>query len=166
MHDNYEEDQATIMTTATWICVFNKRTKSRFVSVAGLFPVYEPFPAILVLSMLWNDLFCSCQCIDYVSTWSQIFRFFFSFHLPTAHPNWGQGLLEHTLQAKWLQIIEKWFQIDTRSYIFIRQCRCRRRRLCLNSLVRPSVWMSFSTSPAGPKCYNSNWKLTPTIVIK
>ena len=48
--------------------------------------MFAHFAAVLVQSVTWNDLFCSCMDIDDASnTWEQIFIFFF--HLQTAYTN-------------------------------------------------------------------------------
>ena len=91
-----------------------------------------PFEDVLVLSTTWNDLFCSC--VDDVSIWWQtlIFVFlcpkrWFQFNSRIVRSHFASAMILNNCD-----IIE-----ETRSYLFRWRSRCRRRRVCLSSLILP-----------------------------
>ena len=127
---------------------------------AGLFPLQErffifvPYAAVLVLSTLRNDLFCSC--VDDVTTRSQhSILFFFPSPRRSSQLNPRIGRAHFASHMTWNN---REMITETRSYIFVRRSRCRRCRPCLSSLMWPNMYdehhkVSCTTSPAGPKCY-------------
>ena len=83
------------------------------------------------LSTTWNDLFCIC--VDDVSIWPQMFNFVFLYL-----KRWFQfnSRIVGTHFAS-VMTLNNWEIIaETRSYIFRWCSRYRRRRVCVNSLLR------------------------------
>ena len=78
---------------------------SIFARFARAFFIFWHFEDVLPLSTTWNDLFCSC--VDDVSIWKYSIL---SSYAPSAGSNLIPGQLEHTFQAQWLWIIEKFLQ--------------------------------------------------------
>ena len=76
-----------------------------------------------------NDLFCSCE--DDVSTWWQMFNFVF-----LSLKRWFQfnSWIVRTHFATVLTLNNSEMTAETRSYIFRWRSRCRRGRVCVNSL--------------------------------
>ena len=100
--------------------------------------IFGHFKDVLVLSTTWNDLFCSC--VDEVSIRWQEFNFVFlslkrwfkfNFRIVGKH-------FARVMNLNNLEMIA-----ETRSYIFRWRFCCRRRRVCLNSLL--SALKSFSS---------------------
>ena len=85
---------------------------------------------VLVLSTTWNDLFCSCE--DDVSTRWQMFNFVF-----LSLKRWFQfNSRKVRTHFATVMTLNNWEMIaETRSYIFRWRSRCRRRRVCVNSLI-------------------------------
>ena len=101
-----------------------------FARFARAFFIFGHFADVLVLSTTWNDLFCSCP--DDVSMWWKMFNFV---SLPLKR--WFQFnsriVWTHFASVRTLNNSEMIAEI--RSYIFIWRSCCRRRRVCLNSLI-------------------------------
>ena len=77
-----------------------------FARFARAFFIFSHFANVLVLSMTWNDLFCSC--VDDVCIWWQMFNFVLLYQ-----KSWFQcnsRIIEHILKALWLWIIAKLLQ--------------------------------------------------------
>jgi len=96
---------------------------------ARAFFFFWHFQDVLVLSKTWNDLFCSC--VDDESIWWHIFNFdllsqkrWFKFNSRIVRTHFASAMTLNNCD-----IIE-----ETRTYIF-RWRFCRRRRLCLSSLL-------------------------------
>ena len=88
------------------------------------------FADVLVLSATWNDLFCSC--VDDVTIWWQMLNFVF-----LSMKRWFQSnsRIVRTHFAS-VMSLNNWEMItETRSYIFRWRSRCRRPRVCVNSLL-------------------------------
>ena len=103
---------------------------SIFALFARAYFIFWHFEDVLVLSMTWNDLFCSC--VDDVSIW------------------WWQMLIFVLCPKHWFQFnsrivrthfssimtLSNWKTIaEPRSYNFRWRSRFRRRRVCLSSLM-------------------------------
>ena len=102
---------------------------SIFARFARAYFIFWHFEDVLVLSMTWNDLFCSC--VDDVSIWRQIFNFVF-----LCPKRWFQ-FNSRIVRTHFLRMmtLNNWKMIgETRSYIFRWRSRSRRRRVCLSSL--------------------------------
>ena len=103
------------------------------ISFAGFvraFFIFWHFVDVLVLSTTWNELFCSCV-MDVSICW-QMFNIIF---LPLKR--WSQ-LNSKIVKTHFESIVtlNNWETIaETRSYIFRWRSRCRRRRVCVNSLI-------------------------------
>ena len=97
---------------------------SRF---AGAFFIFVPFAVVLVLSKKWNDLFC--RCVEDVRIWRQIFNFVFS-----SPKRWFQ--FDFRAHFASIMTLNNWEMIaEMQSSYFRWRSRCRRGRLCLNSLL-------------------------------
>ena len=93
--------------------------------------IFGHFADVFVLSTTWNDLFCIC--VDDVSIWPQMFNFVFLYL-----KRWFQfnSRIVGTHFAS-VMTLNNWEIIaETRSYIFRWCSRYRRRRVCVNSLLR------------------------------
>ena len=75
LQKNNEFFATTTATKTSQICIFDNGN-SIFARFARAFFIFWHFEDVLVLSMTWNDLFCSC--VDDVSIWWQIFNFVLS----------------------------------------------------------------------------------------
>ena len=103
-------------------------SSARFASAVFIF---GHFADVFVLSTTWNDLFCIC--VDDVSIWPQMFNFVFLYL-----KRWFQfnSRIVGTHFAS-VMTLNTWEIIaETRSYIFRWCSRYRRRRVCVNSLLR------------------------------
>ena len=84
---------------------------------------------VLVLSTPWNDLFCNC--VDDVSIWWKMFNFVLFLKC------WSQfnsGMVRtHFASLMTLNNCER--IAETRSYILSWRSRCRRRHVCLSTLL-------------------------------
>ena len=103
---------------------------NRFARFARAFFIFGHSADVLVLSTTWNDLFCSCE--DDVSTIWQMVNFVF-----LSLKRWFQfkSWIVRTHFATMMTLNNSQMTAETRSYIF-RWCSCcRRRRVCVNSLV-------------------------------
>ena len=102
---------------------------SIFARFARAFFIFWHFEDVLVISTTWNDMFCSC--VDDVSIWWQMFTFVF---LPLERLFRFNSRIVRKHFAS-LMTLNNWEMItETRSYIFRWRSRCRRRRVCVNSL--------------------------------
>ena len=103
---------------------------NRFARFARAFFIFGHSADVLVLSTTWNDLFCSCE--DDVSTRWQMFNFFF-----LSLKRWFQFnfWIVRTHFATVMTMNNSEMTAETRSYIFRLRSRCRRRRVCVNSLM-------------------------------
>ena len=111
------------------------------------FFIFGHFADVFVLSMTWNDLFCSC--VDDVCIWWQMFNFVF-----LSLKRWFQfNSRIFTTHFASVMTLSNWEMIaETRSYIFRRICRCRRHRVRLSALL--ILWEKKS-SHAGNVVYSS-----------
>ena len=112
--------------------IMKNNTFARF---ARAFFIFGHFADVLVLSTTWNDVFCSC--VDDVSIWWQKFNFVF-----LSLKRWFQfnSRIVRTYLAS-VMTLNNWEMIaETRSYIFRWRSRCRRRCVCLSSLVQMVQW--------------------------
>ena len=104
---------------------------STFARFARAFFIFGHLADVLDLSTTWNDLFCSCP--DDVSIWWQMFNFV---SLPLKR--WFQFnsriVWTHFASVRTLNNSE--MIAEMRSYIFIWRSCSRRRRVCLNSLLK------------------------------
>ena len=104
---------------------------SIFARFARAFFIFWHFEDVLVLSTTWNDLFCSC--VDDVSIWWQMLNFvclcpkrWFQFNSRVVRTHFSS-----------MMTLNNWKMIaETRSYIFRWRSCCRRRRVCLSSLLQ------------------------------
>ena len=103
---------------------------NRFACFARAVFIFGHSADVLVLSTTWNDLFCSCE--DDVSTWWQMFNFVF-----LSLKRWFQfNSRKVRTHFATVMALNNWEMIaETRSYIFRWRSRCRRRRVCVNSLL-------------------------------
>ena len=104
---------------------------SIFARFTRAFFIFWHFVDFLVLSITWNDLFCSC--VDDVSIWWQMFNF-----VCLCPKRWFQinSRIVRTHFASMVSL-NNWKMIEeTRSYIFRWRSRFRRRRVCLSSLMK------------------------------
>ena len=103
---------------------------STFARSERAFFIFGHLADVLDLSTTWNDMFCSCP--DDVSMWWQMFNFV-SFPLK----RWFQfnSRIVWTHFASVMTLNNSEMIAEMRSYIFIRRSCCRRRLLCLNSLL-------------------------------
>ena len=115
-----------------------------FARFARAFFIFWLFEDVLVLSTTWNDLFC--RCVDNVSTWWQMFNFFF-FYVPSAGSKFNSRIVRThsssiTSLNNWKMIAETW------SYIFRWRSCFRRRLVCFSSLfeVVLTTWTHNSKS--------------------
>ena len=101
-----------------------------FARFARAYFIFEHFADVLVLSTTWNDLFCSC--VDDVSVCWQMFNFVF---LPLKRWFQFNSRIVRTHFAS-VMTLNNWQVIaETPSYIFRWRSHCRRRLVCLNSLM-------------------------------
>ena len=103
---------------------------SIFARFTRSFFIFWHFEDVLVLSTLWNDLFCSG--VDDVSVWWQMFNF-----VLLCPKRWFQ-FNSRIVRTHFSSIIplNDWKMIaETRSYIFRWRFRICRRRVCLSSLL-------------------------------
>ena len=92
--------------------------------------IFWHFEDVLVLSMTWNDLFCSC--VDDVSTWWQMFNFVYL--CPTRWFQFNSRIVRTHFSS--IMSLTNWKTIaEKRSHIFRWCSRFRRRRVCLSSLI-------------------------------
>ena len=103
---------------------------STFARFARAFFIFGHLADVLDLSTTWNDLFCSCP--DDVSMWWQMFNF-----VSSPLKCWFQfnSRIVWTHFASVMTLNNSEMIAEIRSYIFIWRSCCRRRRLCLNSLI-------------------------------
>ena len=116
-----------------------------FARFACAFFIFWRFADVLVLSMTWNDLFCSC--VDDVTIWWQIFNFVF-----LSLKRWFQfnSRIVRTDFAS-IKTWNNWEMITkTRSNIFRWRSCSRRRRLCVSSLM-------FCSESSFPLSYSFAW---------
>ena len=106
---------------------------NRFARFARAFFSFGHSADVLVLSTTWNDLFCSCE--EDVSAWWQMFNFVF-----LSLKRWFQfnSWIVRTHFATVMTLNSSEMTAETRSYIFRWPSRCRRRRVCVNSLKKIS----------------------------
>ena len=103
---------------------------NRFARFARAFFIFGHSADVLVLSTTRNDLFCSCE--DDVSTWWQMFNFvFLSLKRWFQFNSWIVRIHLETV----LTLNNSEMTAETRSCIFRWRSRCRRRRVCVNSLL-------------------------------
>ena len=138
-----------------------------FARFACAFFIFGHSADVLVLSTTWNDLFCSCE--DDVSTRWQMFNFVF-----LSLKRWFQFnfWIVTTHFATVMTMNNSEMTAETRSYIFRWLSRCRRRRVCVNSLIprqeinqyhdryryRPQPWWSspsLSSSSLVPRLFST-----------
>ena len=102
-----------------------------FARFARAFFIFWHFEDDLVLSTMWNDLFCSC--VDDVSIWWQMFNFVF-----LCPKRWFK-INSRTVRRHFSGIMTlnncKLIAKAKRSYIFRWRSRFRRRLVCLSSLI-------------------------------
>ena len=103
---------------------------NRFARFARAFFIFGHSADVLVPSTTWNDLFCSCE--DDVSTRWQMFNFVF-----LSLKRWFQftSWIVRTHFATVMTLNNSEMTAETRSYIFRWRSRCRRRCVCVNSLL-------------------------------
>ena len=121
------DDDGNKNITNLHIWQWKNNTFARFVRA---FFIFWHFADVLVLSTTWKDLFCSC--VDDVSIWWQMFNCVF-----LSLKRWFQlnSRIVRTYFAS-VMTLNNWEMIpETRSYSFRWRSRCRRRRVCLSSLV-------------------------------
>ena len=104
---------------------------STFARFARAFFIFGHLADVLDLSTTWNDLFCSRP--DDVSIWWQVFNFV---SLPLKRWFQFNSRIVWTHFASVMTLNNSEMIAEMRSYIFIWRSCCRRRRVCLNSLVR------------------------------
>ena len=105
---------------------------ARFVCVH--FSFFLHFEDVLVLSMTWNDLLCSC--VDDVRIWWQMFNF--AFLCPKRWFQFNSRMVRTHFSS--MTTLNNWKMIaETRCYIFRWHSRFRRRLVCLSSLLLPSA---------------------------
>ena len=103
---------------------------SIFARFARAFFIFWHFEDVLVLSMTWNDLFCSC--VDDVSKWWQMFNFVFL--CPKRWFQFNSRIVKAHFSG--IMTLNSWKMIaETRSEIFRWRFRFRRRRVCLSFLL-------------------------------
>ena len=92
--------------------------------------IFWHFEDVLVLSMTWNDLFCSC--VDDVSIWWQMLIFVFL--CPKHWFQFNSRIVRTHFSS--IMTLSNWKMIaEPRIYIFRWRSRFRRRRVCLSSLM-------------------------------
>ena len=101
-----------------------------FARFARAFFIFGHLADVLDLSTTWNDLFCSCP--DDVSMWWQMFNF-----VSLTLKRWFQfnSRIVWTHVASVMTLSNSEMIAEMRSYIFSLRSCCRRRRVCLNSLI-------------------------------
>ena len=104
---------------------------STFARFARAFFIFGHLADVLDLSTTWNDLFCSCP--DDVSIWWQMFNFV---SLPLKRWFQFNSRTVWTHFASVMTLNNSEMIAEMRSYILIWRSCCRRRRVCLNSLLR------------------------------
>ena len=117
--------------------------------------IFGHFIDVLILSATWNDLFCSC--VDDVSIWWQMFHFVF-----LSLKRWFQfnSIIVRTHFSS-IMTFNNWKMIaETRSYIFRRRSRFRRRRLCLSSLMLSVCRTFLRSSTSSRRSKNLKMSLT------
>ena len=105
------------------------KKNNSFARFARAFFIFLHFADVLVLSMTWNDMFCSC--VDDVSIWWETFNFAF---LPLKRLFQFNSRIIRTHFARLMTLKNCEIFAETRSYIFRWRSQSRRRRLCLSSL--------------------------------
>ena len=110
---------------------------STFARFARAFFIFGHLADVFDLSTTWNNLFCSC--LDDVSTWWQMFNFV---SLPLKRWFQFNSRIVWTHFASVMTLNNSEMIAEMRSYIFIWRSCCRRRRVCLNSLIWRSLLMS------------------------
>ena len=103
---------------------------SIFARFARAFLIFWHFEDVLVLSMMWNDLFC--RCVDDLSIWWQMFNFVF-----LCPKHWFQFNSKRVRRHfSSIMTLNNWKIIaETQSYIFRWRSRFRRCHVCLSSLL-------------------------------
>ena len=136
------------VTSTSQICISgNKKQKNKKAKKNNSFARFASFPFfsvtlhffififghladVVVLSTRWNDLFCSC--VDDVSVCWQMLNFAVLFLKRRFQDN---SRIVGTHVAR-VMTLNNWKMIaETRGCIFRWLCYCRRRRLCLSSLL-------------------------------
>ena len=113
-----------------------------FARFARAFFIFVHFAHVLVLSTTWNDLFRSC--VDDVSIWWQMSNLVF-----LSQKRWFpfNSRMGRTYFAS-VMTLNNWEMItETRSYIFRWRSCCRRRRVCLSSLLFHFEHVLFNVIP-------------------
>ena len=104
---------------------------SIFARFARAFFIFWHFIEVLVPSTTWNDLFCSCVD-DVIIRW-QMFNVVFL--CPKRSFQFNSRIVRTHFSS--MMTLNNWKMIaETRSFIFKRCSRFRRRRVCLSSLMR------------------------------
>ena len=103
---------------------------STFARFARAVFIFGHLADVLDLSTTCNDLFCSCP--DDVSMWWQMFNFV---SLPLKRWFQFNSRIVWTHFASVMTLNNSEMIAEMRSYIFIWRSCCRRRLLCLNSLI-------------------------------
>ena len=104
---------------------------SIFARFARAFTIFWHFEDVLVLSMTWNDLFCSC--VGDVSIWQQMFNFVFLCPKRGLFQFNSRTVITHFLSIMTLN--NRNMIAETRGYIFRWRSRLCRRRVGLSSLL-------------------------------
>ena len=123
---NYKKTDKKVTNLPQYLTMNN----NSFVYLAAAFFSVGHFIDILVLSMIWNDLFC--VCVDHISIWWQTFNFVF---LSLKH--WFQ-LYSRTVRTHFASVttLNNWETIaEMRSYTFRWCSRCR----STSSLLKPLI---------------------------
>ena len=128
---------------------------SIFARFARAFFIFWHSEDVLVLSMTWNDLFCSC--VDDVSIWWQMFNFVFL--CPKRWYQFNSRIVRTRFSSK--MTLNNWKMIpETRSYIFRRPSHFGRHHVCLSSLLNRFVqntyaWVNTTHQYQYQSCKNS-----------
>ena len=126
------------------------KKNNSFARFARAFFGFLHFADVLALSTAWNDMFCSC--VDDVSIWWLMFNFaslplkrLFHFNFRTMRTHFSILMTLNNCEMI----------AETRSYIFRSRSRCRRRPLCLSSLIdhrgRQNMVRTLVTHSAAPR---------------